>query len=275
MRQTFIADSLAWIGVVRSRDLVSRFGITPQQAHKDFCRFESDHPGAVRYDKRKQTWLKDGGFPTSLKDDIATVLERRPDLRELLGFHSVSAIGRVWPLEKRKIVETLIEARLTSTCMEILYQSMTSPTEAWRTVCPHAFFEDWVVGYVRVYDHKRDKFIDLRIDRIKEIRSGTGRWVGSESDIDWSTSIDVRIGANPDLAEQQQRSCLYEIGIGPFEGTIPVRRSHLFYTLRRLSLLEAVQEGHGRPDKSKMYVCLNSLELQPYLPISKQSQKIP
>lgn len=266
LRHTYIADCLAWTGIVHSSDVCATFGIKPQQAHRDFRRFMEDHPGSMRYDKHKQGWVKTALFPDELRHEVGVVLGRRPDLREILGFHSVSLAGTAWPPNKDSFLKAMVDARNKRTTIDVLYQSMSSPGPKWRPICPHSFFEDWTVGYVRGFCHDRGDFIDFRINRFQNVRSGRAPWRGPDGDIAWNSLSRIHLRAHPELGPSQRVACLEEMSLPSMGGFVSIRSSMLLYYLKHLGLLEAVQAGHGKPEVSKRYMCMNSAELIRFLP---------
>ncbi|KKK67243.1 hypothetical protein LCGC14_2956000, partial [marine sediment metagenome] len=56
------------------------------------------------------------------------------------------------------------------------------------------------------------------------------------SDKDWSETVSLKIAAHPDLSENQRRVIELDYGMTDGAAEIPVRKSLLFYTLKRLGL---------------------------------------
>jgi len=56
-RVAFIGYRLMTAGAVNRRDLIRKFGISQPQASTDLRRFDEKHPGAMRYDKSRKSYV--------------------------------------------------------------------------------------------------------------------------------------------------------------------------------------------------------------------------
>lgn len=56
-RQAWIAETLLVFGFIQRIHLVRKFGISQQQAAKDFARFQQENPGKMFYDTHQKCYV--------------------------------------------------------------------------------------------------------------------------------------------------------------------------------------------------------------------------
>ncbi|WP_133239409.1 WYL domain-containing protein [Microvirga sp. KLBC 81] len=262
-RYRFINDMLAWTGAVRSADLREEFAISPQQASIDLRGFAQETPG-ITYDEGRKCWVRDQAFDPSAAGDLEEFLSRYPSMRHRLGFEELIL---PWQSASASIVQTLMASRLGRIPALIEYQSITSDMPTKRVVCPHTFVVDHLIMRFRAYCRKAAAFRDFRVSRVRSASLINDQgWVDGAADREWFEFVEVRIAPHPDLTPSQAMITMDEIGLPVFGGTVRIRKAILLYLLDGLGLLEAVQAGHGRPDKFARYVCENPGELMLFLP---------
>jgi len=262
-RYRFINDMLAWTGAVRSADLREEFAISPQQAANDLRGFAQEMPG-VTYDEGRKCWVRDRAFDPSAAGDLDEFLSRHPGMRHRLGFEELIL---PWQSASSRIVQTLMASRLSRTPVVIEYQSITSDMPATRVICPHTFVVDHLVMRLRAYCRKAGAFRDFRVSRVRSaFLTNDHEWMDATADREWFEFVEARIAPHPDLTPSQAMITMDEIGLPAFGGSMRVRKALLLYLLDGLGLLEAVQAGHGRPDKFTRYICENPGDLIPLLP---------
>ena len=120
--------------------------------------------------------------------------------------------------------------------IEIFYQSMSSPDPEWRWIAPHALAFDGFRWHARSFCEKSGEYRDFVISRIVEARQTRPAGQQATSDIAWQQVLELEVGPHPELSANQRRVIELDYGMQDGRVTIPVRRSLLYYALKRLGL---------------------------------------
>jgi hypothetical protein len=138
------------------------------------------------------------------------------------------------------ILRAIVRAQEYSETVEVLYQSMSSPEPSWRWIEPHAYAHDGFRWHVRAYCQRSGAFKDFVLSRILDTRASDGHHPAlskPSDDLDWHTEVILRLRPHPELSAAQQAVILLDYGMDAAGQTeIKVRKSMLYYTLKRLGL---------------------------------------
>ncbi|MEH6834327.1 WYL domain-containing protein [Falsihalocynthiibacter arcticus] len=245
-RREFIEHRIFWHGRVGLSDLTQVMGLSRAQASKDLNGYIKDHPDHLFYDKSARTYVLGPAFDAKyLKIDAGEYLS------ELL------AVSRGIPVPKSEwigdlpdiIAPTLpacgldpfVIRRVLLACAQrrkltITYQSMSLPDPMDRMIAPHAVAFDGFRWHTRAFCFNNLTFKDFVLSRVSDCRLEEIADVDPTEDADWVECITLRIAPHPGLSANQRH--IIELDYGMTDGCVEmeVRKSLLFYNLKRLGL---------------------------------------
>jgi hypothetical protein len=267
-RLGFIEDRLFWIGRVNRNDLVERFGVSMSQASADIARYLGLAPKDVAYDKSAKCYVAGDAFaPLLAPPSAARVLGELRLLDFGLFTTADTSLGEVppfaaTPLPDRPVdpfvLRALLRAIRERRALSIRYQSMSRPEPTRRTVEPHALAHDGFRWHVRAHDRDSGEFRDFVIGRTSAPRVTGPAQSKPADDQKWNGWVTLRIAPHPGLTPAQSRAIAIDYGIRGRSAPIRVRRSLLFYALKRLGL--DVPAG-TRPPHEQHIVLVNRAEI--------------
>ena len=249
-RYEFIEFCLCWHGRINRSDLVDVFSISGSQASADLQNYAKSAPQNLRYDTGAKTYRRaehfvpafsnqtaDSYLASLLAIDAGILAPSAAWLRHIPPFYVTPTPARgVQPKTLRQVVNA-VDSRLA---IEILYQSMSSADPAWRWIEPHAYAFDGFRWHIRAFCLRDRMFKDFLLSRVLSIKDygnlrsavSTGR-----DDLEWISYVQIRIAPHPSLSISQQAAIRLDYGMEEHGwAEINVRRSMLFYTLKRLGL---------------------------------------
>jgi len=244
-RQEFIENRLYWEGGVNRGHLTDAFGISTQQASADLARYQELAPENITYDRSRKGYVVSDAFkPVVIKPDAARYLAH---LR-LVGDGVVSADDTDLPLPAfdmvpgptRRIAPDVLRAVVASIrkqhSIEVFYQSMSRPEPSWRWIAPHALAFDGFRWHARAWCTKDNVFKDFVLARIRETKDSEHSSIEPTADRDWHERVRVIIGPHPGLSEGQRKAIEADYSMTGGVSVIDVRRSFLWYFLKRFGL---------------------------------------
>lgn len=272
-RLEFIEFRLFWEGHVNRSDLMEQFGVSVNQASTDLNRYIGFAPDNMVYDKSARTYVRGPGFkPQFLEPDASRylaqlrlvadgILDREDSwIADLPPHASVpTPVRGVSPVTLGSVVGAIRRAE----AIEVKYQSLSNPEPRWRWIAPHAVAFDGFRWHTRAFCLTDECFKDFLLSRILDIRFSRESGFSAEDDSDWNTEVTLEIGPHPELSQTQAKVVALDYGMRGGKAKIKVRRSLLYYALRRLGLdtdpgarkpqdqqivllnREVVHKGHG------------------------------
>lgn len=246
-RLRYIERSAYWRGQVNRQDLVKVFGLSMAQASADLQRYQELNPGVLMYNLKRKRY--EGAREMGPVCHV-------PRLEEAIGlFLSGGLVAGVWggSIPRRgdgqvdavvmpaRSAPPLVERRMFLAVtggkrIRVNYFSVSSAEATWRWIRPRAFAHDGNRWHVRAWCETRSDWRDFTLSRIAE-----ADWPEEEAkpplpDIDWDTTVTLRVRANPSLAEAQRRAIELDYGMRNGVLEIPVRRAMENYLRARLRL---------------------------------------
>ena len=245
-RYEFMEFRLFWQGHINRSDLMEAFGISVQQASKDFANYIEGRKSNLSYDKRLRTYLRGKNFkPRYFQPDAAEyfsqlqavehglVPEAQSWISDFPGYGATSVPARgVDPLILRDVLSAIREA----SALKITYQSMSRPDPSERWIEPHALAFDGFRWHARAFCQNDQIFKDFLLSRIVEVGERGPVNTTPSADEAWQTDVLLEIGPHPDLSVPQRRAIELDYGMEGGRAQIHVRRALLFYALKRLGL---------------------------------------
>jgi predicted DNA-binding transcriptional regulator YafY len=267
-RLVFIEDRLFWLRAVNRNDLMERFGVSTSQASADIAQYLALKPKGVEYDKSAKRYVAGDDFHPLLSQPDATKILGELRLVEFglvsgddMTFGSAPPFAAT-PLPDRPIDPLVLRALLAAIreheAVSVRYQSMSRPEPTRRTIEPHALAHDGFRWHVRAFDRESGAFRDFVVGRISAPRADGRAQSNPEDDEEWNSFVSLEIAPHPKLTEAQTRAIAADYGIRGTSTKIRVRRSLLFYALKRLGL---DVPADARPPNEQQIVLVNRKEI--------------
>ncbi|MEI4235058.1 WYL domain-containing protein [Roseovarius sp. D22-M7] len=245
-RRAFIEHRIYWHGSIGLADLMDVMEISRAQASKDLNGYISDHPDHLHYDKSARTYVMGHAFeahylsidPAEYLADLAAIATGAAvpksdwvvDLPDILA-PTIPARG-LNPATVRNVLLACTQHRR----LAVSYQSMSSSEPTKREIAPHGLAHDGFRWHARAWCLRDGIFKDFVLGRILSSSLGDVSDIDTGADKDWSETVTLRIASHPGLSENQRRAIELDYGMTDGAAEIPVRKSLLFYTLKRLGL---------------------------------------
>lgn len=236
-RLELIEMELFWSGRVNRQTLIEKSGISKAQASADLAQYKKLADDNLAYNLTEKTYQVTPSFsPLFINPSPQIFLSQ-------LAFSGGDAEQLKLPARdiQPELLRIVASAVQTATCVDITYQSMSSPEPKARIIAPHDFVSDGWRWHVRAYDFLSDSFRDFllaRILRAGECAPPEEQLWSKEHDIEWMTKISLRIIPHPGLSPQQKAVVESDFGMAGGEVLFPVRQACLFYILRQLRFLD-------------------------------------
>lgn len=245
-RRSFMEHRLFWCGQLGLSDLMDAFDLSRAQASKELNAYKKAHPGNIFYDLNAKTYVPRSSFVPEY--DTPNSERYLNDLLELSRGKGVANAD--WyslrpevfspPVPARGVkpetLQPVMRAIDSNLRLSIRYQSMSSPTPKIREIAPHALCFDGFRWHARAYCFQTRGFRDFVISRMLGVQLGSDAGIDQAEDSDWDTKIELEIVPHPELSVSQRKVVELDYGMENGSAFIQVRKSMLFYALRRLGL---------------------------------------
>lgn len=268
-RRAFIEHRIYWHGSIGLADLMDVMEISRAQASKDLNGYIADHPDHLHYDKSARTYIMGPAFeahylaidPAEYLADLAAIAKGAAvpksdwvvDLPEILT--PATPTRGLNPSTVRNVLLACTQSRR----LFVSYQSMSSPEPTKREIAPHGLAHDGFRWHTRAWCSRDGIFKDFVLSRILSSSLATISDVDPGADKDWTETVTLQIAAHPGLTEDQRHVVELDYGITDGVAEIPVRKSLLFYTLKRLGL---DTDPDVRSPQDQHIVLANAAEIQ-------------
>ncbi|WP_170851957.1 WYL domain-containing protein [Paracoccus alcaliphilus] len=245
-RRAFIEHRLYWVGQLGLPDLMGAFDLSRAQASKEINAYKRDHPDNIVYDPHAKTYAMGTMFIPQYETPDASLY-----LNDLMGISRGACIQNAEryalipdvfspPIPSRGVkpetLRPILRAIDAKKRLKITYQSMSADEPKERSISPHALCFDGFRWHCRAFCFSADGFRDFVISRILEVQPLDDDGVDPSSDLDWCMSIMLEVGPHPDLSNAQRRAVELDYEMTGGRAQLEVRKSMLFYTLKRLGL---------------------------------------
>lgn len=277
-RLEFIDWRLRWDGQINRVDLTEFFGISIPQASLDISKYVEMAPNNAVYDRSAKVYLPGPEFQPLfgsnnpqrfLNELLARATDVLPPELSFLGWlPSVDLAPTPGRTVQGAVLLPLLQAIRTRKQVVVSYQSMSSLEPTERTLSPHAVAHDGFRWHIRAFCHRREQFLDFVVARILSVALTETASLEDSKDEAWHRMVTLRLGPNASLQPAAKK--VIELDYGMENGCVelPCRQALLFYTLRRLGLLE----GQEAPPEVQQIALLNRDEVSPFLPSTNQSR---
>jgi hypothetical protein len=271
-RLEFIDVRLRWDGRINRSDLTTFFGISVPQASLDIAKYVELAPDNATYDRSARVYLAGERFkplyPSNnpqrfLNELLAHATGVLQPEASFLGWTPstdlTSSPVRQVPAE---VLLPLLTAIRESRQVLIRYQSMSSMEPGERNLSPHSVAFDGFRWHVRAYCHRREQYLDFVVARVLSAQVTDQPAVAGAADEKWHRKVILLLGPNPRLSPAARRVIELDYGMTDGQVSLECRQALLFYTLKRLGLLD----GQEAPPEVQQVSLLNRQAVMPYLP---------
>ena len=246
LRRAFIEHRLFWRGRIGLADLTETLGLSRTQSSMEINSYIKAFPEHLAYDPSARAY-----FPGRKFKPHFTSLDVDKHLAKLLALASgVDVSNADWELfqpdmlappipargAKAEIARDVLLAIEQKRLLHITYQSMSSPDPTKRSIAPHALAHDGFRWHCRALCLRDGVFKDFVLGRMSSVRLADTVDFDPAADIDWAADITLTIAPHPDLSENQSKVIALDYGMTNGSAELTVRKSMLYYTLKRLGL---------------------------------------
>ena len=241
-RQQFIEFQLAWEGKLQRKQLQDQFEISPQQSTVDLGEYSDAYPSNIAYDPRQRAYVRGTAFAPQLTDgDVSEYLAQLEMLSKgyreeseiwpvnIPEFDTVAVHSRPIAPETFKLVLAAIRQRQ---CRKARYVSLSSGSEGFRAILPHALASDGHRWHVRAFDFDKRRYSDFVLSRLEA--NGFTDTPGDDlpRDVDWTSTIQLILTTDPAMPEPRRERLESEYRMRKGALKIKIRQAMLFYYLR-------------------------------------------
>lgn len=222
------------------------FGISVQQASKDFANYIEGRKSNLTYDKSLRTYHRGKNFkPRYFQPDAAEYFAQLQAVEQGLVPEAQSWISffpgyAATPVPARgvdpQVLRDVLSAIRDKAALKITYQSMSRPEPTARWIEPHALAFDGFRWHARAFCQNDGVFKDFLLSRIVDVGERGQLTATAEQDEAWNLEVVLEIGPHPDLSDTQRRAIEMDYGMVDGRAEIAVRKALLFYALKRLGL---------------------------------------
>lgn len=253
-RLAFIEFRLYFLGDVSRADVMTRFGLAPAGATRDFALYKELFPANLRLNGATKTYVITDSFIPAFEHSVERVLTA---LSQGFGDGLGHATG---PLISCEVPASLNRPRLDVLApvtraihrknpVRITYTSTSSGTTE-RTIVPFAMVTDGLRWHVRAYDRNRQRFLDFVISRIDQATERTNDKIEdherSSQDIQWNRIVELELVPHPGREYPEVAKKDYSMQDGVLH--LQVRAAMAGYILRHWHV--DCSENHELADKA-------------------------
>ncbi len=238
-RLIFIEFRLYFLGDVRRQDLIQRFGIAPAVATRDFAQYRELFPHNINFDNKSKRYVLGDNFSPVFNhssERVLTALSR--GFGDGIGGSHQPLLTCETPIILNQpsvaILAPITRAIHQQKVVNIDYTSHSSGLST-REIAPFALVNDGLRWHVRVFDRKRQAFIDLVITRILKSQlieeSEVLPHEQSSADIQWNRIVELDLVPHPN----QEHPEIIENDYGMTDGVLhlKIRAAVAGYMLRQ------------------------------------------
>lgn len=276
-RLEFIDWRLQWDGQINRSDMTDFFGISIPQASLDIAKYLELAPENTVYDRSAKVYLPGAAFKPLfssnnpqrfLNELLARAIDVLPPELSFLGWiPNVDLAPNPGRTVQTKVLLPLLQAIRSQARVKVKYQSMSSLEPSERTLSAHAVAHDGFRWHIRAFCHRREQFLDFVVARILEVKATELEAVDASEDAAWHRMVTLKLGPCADLSPAAKK--VIELDYGMTDGCVELecRQALLFYTLKRLGLLD----DQTAPAEVLQIALLNREEISPLLPTTGRS----
>lgn len=195
-------------GVVSRADLTKRFKISDASATRTFQLYNSLAKDNLIYrpNIRRYEWQENAKpiIEVSTAKCVSTLTDGFGDSYAHIDGESVAVKNSLFNVDL-SILSAVTRAIKRKQVISISYLSKSSPSGSIREIVPHSIADSGLRWHVRAFDRKRQKFIDLVINRIQSVNKVSKQIILEhekiDHDRDWMEFVELEIQPHPRLVK--------------------------------------------------------------------------
>ena len=235
-RLRYIEFSLLYKGAITRADLMDKFEISEASATRAIKEYIelSDHKNAYFNSETKANEIGEDFTPLyHLSEEEALYwlqLENQPQLKAPL-IYSFPRIN----LPDGDVLAPIIQGIIRGQCVEISYLSLKSSQEKKRVIIPHSLFNDGLRLYIRLFDRKYEKFLDLTPSRMTKatlLAEKPHAHEMLEQDDKWNDIVELSLVPHPNFSQDAANVIAYEYQMVRRKRKVAIRKATLNYFLK-------------------------------------------
>ncbi|MGU7811677.1 WYL domain-containing protein [Burkholderia sp. AW49-1] len=208
-RDAKVGRILLWEGRVSRARLIADYGLSPIRASEWLRDFRESYPDWAAWDSKLKAYV---ATSMAYSDAERTANTSRPSAISAMLFpHALNAPGKPlsisWDFDHTspRTFSRLSLAIADRVRVRFLYCSMNNPEPHERIVEPHSLLRAGRRWHVRGYCLHRQDFRDFVLGRMSKVKLLSEPSLADVStDVAWSTVLQIRITAHPNLTPAQQ-----------------------------------------------------------------------
>ena len=269
-RLEFNETRLYWSGRFNRGNLISHFGVSVPQASQDIRRYEQLAPGNMVYVGKERAFLPTSSFkPVVLRPSADRFFAQLRALADnVIAPHEVllgeppdhAIVPTIHRALDTNLVHELVSAIHRRWCIDVVYQSFSSPEPRTRRLTPHALGYDGRRWHARAWCHRRKRFGDFALGRMFELSMIAKSDVDPDADTAWITEVTFVLAPNPRLSRGMRRAVACDFGMVDNRAEVTVRQALAYYLYKQLNLDRA--ETAEDPGEVQV-VLVNPEEIEP------------
>lgn len=154
-----------------------------------------------------------------------------------------------------------------SEAVKVRYLPLSSPESRWHSIAAQAIALDVFRCHTRAFCLTDECFKDFLLSRMLQVRGSQESKVSAMDDCDWHSEVTLEVAPHPELSETQAKIIALDYGMRGGKTKIKVRRSLLYYALRRLGL---DTDPAARKPQDQQIVLLNREQLATASPMASK-----
>jgi len=255
-----------WKGMINSRDIMQRFGVSRVIANRDLNHYLGIAPGNLVYSPSKKVYEATSIFnPVLDKTGIEEYLQLEGSSGGAIDQGLIEKIKMPDSVLKPEYIRVVLEAIELQNGLRLKYRSLNHPNGQDRLLYPHSVVFSGFRWHIRAWCATHNSFRDFNLSRISSVPGLTGDWVEeatSDNDKDWNKRITVKLSTNPKLSRLEKSLIEAEFGIVRKYLEIETRAALIPYVLQAYQV--DWEEENRNPRKNRLVIANRSM-LAPYL----------
>lgn len=203
-RLAFVELRLRFIGEIRRRDLVTRFGIQTAAATRDIAQYKEMAPRNMEYDAKGKVYVRCSWFRPLFDFPVERVLtwlsQGYGDGEPIRWKSAVAQEGSSLPGKiDLEILSVLTRAIHQGAVVEVAYRTLSSGLTT-REIVPFALADSGQRWHARAFDRRSGEFRDFVLGRLDDARIVAGEVLDHEKpdqDIQWNRIIELELVPHP------------------------------------------------------------------------------
>lgn len=203
-RLAFVELRLRFIGEIRRRDLVTRFGIQTAAATRDIAQYKEMAPRNMEYDAKGKVYVRCSWFRPLFDFPVERVLtwlsQGYGDGEPIRWKSAVAQEGSSLPGKiDLEILSVLTRAIHQGAAVEVAYRTLSSGLTT-REIVPFALADSGQRWHARAFDRRSGEFRDFVLGRLDDARIVAGEVLDHEKpdqDIQWNRIIELELVPHP------------------------------------------------------------------------------